>query len=206
VEPSFPKWVLSQRDTARARQAPDGAWAPRHDVQLSVSEDALAASAARFLVEGVRAGQPIIVVVTPTHRAGIAAQMRTLGIEPDDLAGGDAIWLDARDTLDSLMDGTRISKELFDAAVNGLFERLKRGREDVVVRAFGEMVDLLWTDGKVDAAIQLENLWNDLATRHSLCLLCSYSADGVLTADGTGLDQICAVHTRVLRGDGTTEA
>lgn len=42
------------------------------------------------------------------------------------------------------------------------------------VAAFGEMVALLWADGKMDAAIKLEELWNDLAHTNSFSLLCAY--------------------------------
>jgi hypothetical protein len=41
-----------------------------------------------------------------------------------------------------------------------------RGRENATVRAYGEMVDLLWKDGLEEAAIRLETLWNELANTH----------------------------------------
>ncbi len=37
-----------------------------------------------------------------------------------------------------------------------------------IVRAYGEMVDLLWKDGNVDGAVQLEALWNELGTHAAL--------------------------------------
>jgi hypothetical protein len=36
------------------------------------------------------------------------------------------------------------------------------------VCAFGEMVALLWAEGRHDAAIRLEELWNDLARTQRL--------------------------------------
>ena len=37
------------------------------------------------------------------------------------------------------------------------------------------MVDLLWKQGKTEAAIRLEVLWNNLADSHVFSLLCGYA-------------------------------
>lgn len=42
------------------------------------------------------------------------------------------------------------------------------------VRIFGEMVAVLWAEGKTRTAIRLEELWDELATRHAFSLLCAY--------------------------------
>jgi hypothetical protein len=55
----------------------------------------------------------------------------------------------------------------FAEVIGGLVDRVRvncQGQNPRVV-AFGEMVSLLWEQGKPDAAIALERLWNDLAAR-----------------------------------------
>ena len=47
------------------------------------------------------------------------------------------------------------------------------------VRAFGEMVALLWSEGNQAAAIRLEELWNELALSQTFCLFCAYSMDSL---------------------------
>src|ERR1051325_3166441 len=42
------------------------------------------------------------------------------------------------------------------------------------IAAYGEMVALLWSEGKREAAVRLEQLWNDLYSTHSFSLLCAY--------------------------------
>ena len=42
------------------------------------------------------------------------------------------------------------------------------------VHAFGEMVALLWAEGKRHAAIRLEELWNELGKSHRFALFCAY--------------------------------
>ena len=143
-------------------------WTPRHDVQFYATEANLATSVARFLVEGVRVGQPLIVVSTPPHRAAFEREMRSMGVDVKDLVQGrDAIWLDAHDTLSGFMEGSRLNRELFAATVMNALDRLVHDRRYVVLRAYGEMVDLLCRDGKLEAALELEDLWNEAATRFS---------------------------------------
>ena len=42
------------------------------------------------------------------------------------------------------------------------------------VRVFGEMVSLLWDAGLIDAAVELEVLWNELGVQYPFSLLCAY--------------------------------
>ena len=172
-----------------------------HDVLLYESDEFLASVVGQFLADGVRTGQPIVVVATPAHRKQIVARMRALGADPDGLVSGrDVFMLDARDTLATLMEGSVPSPELFNATVASLLEKLIAKRSNVVVCAYGEMVDLLWRDGNAEAALVLEDLWNALARRFSFSLVCGYSDDVVRDSGGKlGIPHICALHERVIR-------
>ena len=55
-------------------------------------------------------------------------------------------------------DGTR-----FRQTVGGLVEPMLAGLAGKRLRVYGEMVDLLWRDGHHQAALWLEEIWNDLA-------------------------------------------
>ena len=69
-----------------------------------------------------------------------------------------------------------------------------------VVAAFGEMVALLWAEGKTDAAIQLEQLWNDLATTHDVDVLCAYPFNCIAAEqEKQSLRRISACHSAVSR-------
>lgn len=199
MERSAQEQLLQRRETPAGLAALPHAWAPTHDVQFYAGEDKLAASVARFVVQGVRVGQPMVVIATAAHRTAFKGVMRAMGIEPDDLVEGrDVVWLDAHDTLSAFMEGPSPNRELFQATVGSVFERLMRDRRYVIVRAYGEMVDILWQQGKHEAAIELEELWNELAATYSFSLLCAYSVDGVLKGDCRGVDLICGKHARVL--------
>jgi len=185
---------LSRRHSIRAV-----GWSPGHDVQFYENEEFLNTAVAGFLADGVRVGQPIIVIATGVHRTAFASRMRSMGLDPDDLVlGRDAVWLDARETLTAFMEGGRPNRELFEATVGNVFEKLITNRRYIIVRAYGEMVDLLWNEGKAEAAIELEVLWNELAAKYSFSLLCAYSKHSLSKDRGRGIEHICGQHMRVL--------
>jgi hypothetical protein len=171
-------------------------WLKRHDVQFYDDDQQLATSIGRYLAEGIRFAQPAIVIATPQHRRAFAAVMRTLGVDVEGLHDSQLVWLDARETLSAFMQGHRPDAELFEATVGNVFEKLIGTRHYVTVRAYGEMVDVLWRDGKQDAAIELEKLWNDLASKYSFSLLCAY--DKHCVADTADMARIAHVHTSVI--------
>jgi signal transduction histidine kinase len=66
------------------------------------------------------------------------------------------------------------------------------------IRAYGEMVDLLWRAGNQQAAIQLEELWNDLGRVHRFDLLCAYVMGNFhQQAHGDAFEHICRTHSHV---------
>ncbi|HJP84880.1 MAG TPA: MEDS domain-containing protein [Gemmatimonadaceae bacterium] len=175
-----------------------------HDVQFYRSEQSLVESVVDFLSEGIRVGQPIIVIATPAHRRAFGDGLRARNLDPDQLfAGRLAIWLDARETLNSFMEEGVPNRDMFMATVGSVFERLLDKRHYLVVRAFGEMVDLLWKAGNVDGAISLEKHWNELAMRYKYSLLCGYSIDNFVAEAGVaGFRRVCDHHSSARLLDG----
>jgi hypothetical protein len=171
-----------------------------HDVHFYSSEESLVRSVVTFLSAGVRVGQPAIVISTEPHRKAFAAGLREKGLDPDEiLAGRVVVWLDARETLNSFMEDRTPSRELFLATVGSVFEKVLGQRQYLVVRAFGEMVDLLFKDGNIEAAVVLEELWNELASKYKYSLLCAYSIENFLHESGVdNFRRVCDQHTNAL--------
>lgn len=71
-----------------------------------------------------------------------------------------------------------------------------RGRERTPVRAYAEMVDVLWKQGKTEAAVRLEVLWNELASTHVFSLLCGY-AIGSFYKQTQQYEEVRSLHTHV---------
>jgi signal transduction histidine kinase len=170
-----------------------------HAVQFYENEEFLAAAVADFLAEGLSTGQPIVVIATPAHRAAFGMRLKAKGLEVSrPRQNGQVKWLDAGETLSAFMDGPEINPERFRNVVGSLLRASLRGSAHSSVRAYGEMVDLLWKDGNTDGAILLEDLWNELAHTHQFTLLCAYAMGNFFKeSHGNQFDRICRQHTQV---------
>lgn len=181
------------------KQADARVWQTRHDVTFYREDSALAPVVARFLSDGIRSGQPTVVIATASHRVAFTAELERMGIDVDEVHHRDLVWLDAHGTLSAFMEGGRPNAELFEATVGNVLEKILSDRRYVTVRAYGEMVDILWREGKHDAAIELEALWNELAEKYAFTLLCAYDKKGFAAAPNSdGVTSICMLHTSVI--------
>jgi signal transduction histidine kinase/ActR/RegA family two-component response regulator len=178
-----------------------------HTVQFYEHEDFLSETVTTFLAEGLRAGQPALVVATPAHRQAFTAGLSGQGFDIDQLSRkGELSFLDAREALSSFMTGSVPDGELFAIHVGSAIDRIQQGRGHAV-RVYGEMVDLLWRDDNPDAAIRLEGLWNDLAATRSFSLLCAYSMGNFhKETHAQPFEAVCRAHTRVVPAESYTEA
>jgi len=191
---------LSETLSQACDPGPTPAGLAGHDVHFYSSEESLVRSVVAFLSAGVRVGQPVIVIATQPHRKAFAAGLREKGLDPDEiLAGRVVVWLDARETLSSFMEDRLPNRELFMATVGSVFEKVLDQRQYLVVRAFGEMVDMLFKDGNIAGAILLEELWNELASKYQYSLLCAYSIENFLHEAGVAdFRRVCDQHTNAL--------
>jgi hypothetical protein len=82
----------------------------------------------------------------------------------------------------------------FEDTMNPIIDRLAGSRKRMV-RAYGEMVDVLWRNDQEAAAVSLEILWNQLIARRKCSLLCGYSLEAV--DKGDGYNRICDQHSHV---------
>ena len=143
-----------------------------HAVRFYDSEASLCRIVASFLREGLALGQPALVIATPEHSQGIVAELRARELNIKALRETSSlVVLDAQKTLDRFMvNGQPDATAFAETATAAIDMAGHRGRTPI--RAYGEMVDLLWKDGRDVAAIQLEMLWNKLARSHQFSLLC----------------------------------
>ncbi len=118
---------------------------------------------------------------------------------------GRFIALDARQTLDTFMVDGSPSEQRFSDVVGGIIARAAasaRG-ERPRVAIFGEMVALLWADGKAEAAIRLEQYWNNLARTRSFSLFCAYPMSSFKREEDTAsFLKVCNEHSAVIPTEG----
>ena len=179
-----------------------------HVVQFYAEDAALLDSIARFVATALEAGDAAVAIATHSHRDGLKQRLTARGIDVEGaIRRGKFIPLDAAETLSRFMrDGAPVA-QAFVEIVGGVFDRARAafGARPGRIVAFGEMVALLWGQGKPEAAIQLEQLWNDLAQTHSFSLRCAYPINGFnRDQDGEPFSKICAAHGGVIPDESYT--
>ena len=173
----------------------------RHAVHFYEGSASLCRIVSGFLAGGLRAGQPAIIIATPQHREDILSNLRTHSINVEQARRvGELVVLDVDDTLGAFMlDGTP-DAALFDTYMSTILTQVMRVRPRATIRAYGEMVDVLWKAGRCEAAIKLETRWNALASKHPFSLLCGYSI-GQFYKQPDFFTHVCGQHDAVIDSD-----
>jgi signal transduction histidine kinase len=193
-------------ETALPQRSDDhypGRVGPNHFVQFYESEAFLCEAVGDFLHEGARAGHPLVVIATPQRWSGFSTRLRAKGADLGAYSEqGLLTFLDARATLAQFMVKDLPDERRFMTHVGGVIEQNARLSTTGTVRAYGEMVDLLWQDGNPEGAIRLEQLWNDLAAAHDLSLLCAYAMSNFQgERQQRRFMDVCRQHARVSPAD-----
>ena len=173
--------------TETLRQPAPGA----HIVQTWQDPAFLAEAVGEYLAAGLHAGEAAIVIARPPHSRRFLEKLAGLG------RPGQIVVLDAEQTLARFMADGMPQWQPFHEVVGGLIAGLRA--QYPAVRAYGEMVDVLWQQGERDAAIRLEVYWNDLARLQTFSLLCAYQMDPLDSRSyGGPLECVCKVHTHLI--------
>lgn len=178
-----------------------------HVVQFYDDDRMLTISAADFLADGIAAGEPAVAFATPSRRDAMRSRLRDRGLDMSYLERQSRLTiLDARAALAAFMVGGMPDAHKFRHSVGAAVGRLCVADHGATVRAFGEMVSLLWQAGNTRAAFRLEELWNALAASHPLSLLCGYAGGAGPAATGApDRGSICRLHTHVLDAGGAMQ-
>jgi anti-sigma regulatory factor (Ser/Thr protein kinase) len=172
-----------------------------HVVDFYAHDLELADRVSRFLIDGLGAGEIVIIVSTPEHRSMFESAIVDAGI---DLAAarsiGSLVSVDAAELLDAFSCAGQIDGARFDAVIGSL---LRANAGERRIRVFGEMVQLLWDRKEFNGALTLESLWNDLGRELDFLLYCAYRSSDVDEQLGA-LESICELHSAVVGGRATS--
>ncbi|HEX2386027.1 MAG TPA: MEDS domain-containing protein [Candidatus Binatia bacterium] len=173
-----------------------------HFVQFHNNSVSLAKEVAGFVAAGLREEEGVIVIATAEHTTLIVQQLIAAGLSAAAAEErGQLRILDADVTLASFMRLTLPDWPRFRDTIAPEIAAL-RDRGFKKIRAYGEMVDILWRNGNTSAAIRLEDYWNDLGQIYSFSLLCAYLLDGLSESSYAGpLNEIGRAHSAVLTGE-----
>lgn len=168
-----------------------------HFVQFYESEEVFMDILASFVSEALKENHTAVVIATPAHRQELNKRLTESGHDLATLRLQDQlICLDAEEMTRKFMADGWVDDELFFQFVADILARAtKNGRE---VRAFGEMVTVMWAKGFYGAAVRLEHLWQRLCAENSFTLFCAYPKIGFAENGSEAVAHICAAHSKIL--------
>ena len=169
-----------------------------HFVQFYETDDFFLNSLSPFVGAGLQEGDAVILAATKPHIEGLESRLLAQGFNlTAALASGQYVPLDAEETLAQIMVEGALSPQSFMGLIGGTVAQAADGRPRV--RIFGELVALLWAEGKYETAIALERLWNELGKVHPFSLFCAYPMNGFgKETHAEPLAHVCASHSRVI--------
>ena len=163
-----------------------------HMVQVYNDPDFLVDAVAQYVGAGLRAGEAAIVIARPQHRERFLRALKSDGAYPASALK----LLDAEATLAQFMVDGMPEWTAFHKLIGGTIAELRL--QYPAVRAYGEMVDILWQRGDKPAALRLEQFWNETGRLQTFSLLCAYAIDPLRGDTYAGLESICRCHTHLI--------
>lgn len=143
--------------------------------------------------EGLSRGERVVLIATAEHADELDRSALVRGVSlSEGRLDGRIVVLDAARSLAAFMVDGAPDPDLFRLSVGGVIA--DAGADGTPVRAFGEMVALLWDQGNVAGALRLEELWNQLAETHAFSLLCAYPQSALDRATLGDVDRVCGLH------------
>jgi DNA-binding NarL/FixJ family response regulator len=178
---------------------------PRHEVQFYPNDAAFLDGFARFISAALGVGSAVIVVATESHRVDLLRRLQLQGLNIDAaVKEGIYIPLDVRETLSKFMvNGFPDTDRFWEVASSVIETATKAAKGDhPAVAACGECAPSLWLEGNLDAAIQLEALWDEAAKAYGVDILCGYLLESFRNEEDRHVfSKICSVHSAVIPRD-----
>ncbi len=170
----------------------------RHVVQFYDRDEELAETAGDYLAGAIAEGGAAVVVATPGRCAGFEARLAAGGVDVGAARrDGTLVCLDATQVAPRLTRGGRVDLAAFATQFRPAI--LVAGEASGPVRIYGEVVALLWAADQVNAALELEGLWNELGQQIPFSLFCGYPRALVESSQHQGaVAEICRLHSAVL--------
>ena len=171
----------------------------RHDVVFCASDAVLIGAFSRFIAGELREGNAVVAAVTAAHERRLQSSLEAshvdvaLAIRQQRYLPVNVSELLAKAAVNGCPDPLRY----LDAARDLLTDVTRRATDrHARVAACGEGTSIFWSDGHVEAAIQVEHLLDEIAMSRQMDILCAYplaARDERVPA----VQRLCAEHTAV---------
>jgi hypothetical protein len=150
-----------------------------HEVLFYSDQSAFLETVSQFLGFALKAGDATVVIVTNSKREALIHRLQEMGLDiPALIKEGRYISLDPTRVLAAFMVEGLPERNRFQKLADGIIQTaskaLRSDHSRVVI--CGECAPLLWSQGNAEAALRLEQLWNEIAELSAIHCLCAYQA------------------------------
>jgi hypothetical protein len=173
----------------------------RHEVQFHSDDAAFVVGFASFIEANLLAGKAVIVVATVSHRKSLLQRLQERGIKTGAaIEEGRYLALDVDEFLSTFMDSDRPDPVRFQKATSAVLSAAAKAAKGQPLRvaACGECAPVLLAQGKAEAAIQVEHLWDEIAKTSDIDILCGYVLTAFQREQQRHIrNRICAEHSTI---------
>ena len=174
----------------------------RHEVEFYSDDAAFVIGFARFIEAELLAGKAVIVLATESHRRGLLQRLQQHGVTTRAaIKEGRYLSVNVADFLPTFMVGDLPDPVQLKKAVGNLVAAAVKAAngQPPRVAACGECAPALWAQGKADAAVKVEHLWDEIARASGVDTLCGYVLTTFQLEQQRHIrDRICGEHSAVV--------
>ncbi|HET9487512.1 MAG TPA: MEDS domain-containing protein [Chryseosolibacter sp.] len=187
-------WERTRKDIFWGEIAPC-----EHVLQVYDNDEVFLDTLKSFVTAGLRAGDAVVVIATREHLKSLNQGLKNQGFDLFTLTLEDQfIALNVEETLSQFMIKGWPDENLFCHVLTNVLARARKKNRQV--RAFGEMVALLWSQGFSGATVHLEHLWSRFCASEAFSLFCAYPKSGFTADANDSLSKICKCHSKMIAG------
>jgi DNA-binding NarL/FixJ family response regulator len=172
-----------------------------HEVEFYSDDAAFVVGFTHFIEAALETGNAVIVVATESHRKSLLQELQEHGVDiVAAMEQGSYVSLDVDDTLSTFMVNDQPDPARFLKAVGNLVAAAAKAStgERPRVAACGECAPTLWEQGKSDAAVEVEHLWDEIAKSCNVDILCGYVLNSFQREQESHIyERVCAEHSAV---------
>jgi CheY-like chemotaxis protein len=178
-----------------------------HAVQFYEDERFLHRAIAGFFAEGLRSGEPLVMIARPRTFEAVAEHVASVRSVSPTEAANRILFVDVTTARREFLTRHTPDPVRLEQSASRLLARARRGGEGGTIWLYGETVDVLCKEGNHAAAVGLEELWNTMFAGLGMSVLCGYAIDGFDDdVSAKHLRAICGQHTHVIPTERVTDA